>query len=163
MTTTTNYVTDVEEISATATLYPTAIVDSTEITAENAGTLLNLKGTRDNAQSDQAQQPTTEQLIAYMQHMRKLHNAKCRKKGFKDHIHQRAGHKLERKLERQGSLYGRVSLVSQMYNDIQVRKFKEAKEVVAAKHEAAMAELGTMHSTNTTNPIDFPKVENAAL
>lgn len=33
--------------------------------------------------------------------------------------------KLARKLDRQGSVYGRVSIVSQMYNDIQARKFKE--------------------------------------
>ena len=35
--------------------------------------------------------------------------------------------KLERKLDRQGSLYGRVSLVSQTFNDIQKCKFKEMR------------------------------------
>ena len=33
--------------------------------------------------------------------------------------------KLARKLDRQGSVYGRVSLVSQTFNDIQSRKFKQ--------------------------------------
>lgn len=35
--------------------------------------------------------------------------------------------KLARKLDRQGSVYGRVSLVSQTFNDIQARKFKDAR------------------------------------
>lgn len=73
-------------------------------------------------------QPTQEQIMAYMKFMRARHNAQCRKKGFKDHIHQPAGHKLERKLIRQGSLYGRLSLIAEMFKDIRERKFKEVKE-----------------------------------
>lgn len=107
------------------------IVDAEVITAENAGTMLNIKGTE--AIAENQTQPSREQIMAYMQHMRSLHNRQCRKKGFKDHIHQPVGHKLERKLERQGSLYGRVSLVSQMYNDIQERKFKDAMETSLSK------------------------------
>ena len=34
--------------------------------------------------------------------------------------------KLARNLDRQGSLYGRVSIVSQTFNNIQARKFKDA-------------------------------------
>ena len=36
--------------------------------------------------------------------------------------------KLARKLDRQGSVYGRVSLVSQTFNDIQSRKFKDGRQ-----------------------------------
>lgn len=34
--------------------------------------------------------------------------------------------KLARKLDRQGSVYGRVSIVTQTFNDIQARKHKHA-------------------------------------
>lgn len=77
-------------------------------------------------------QPTQDEIMAFMRHMQARHNAKCRKKGFKDHIHQPAGNKLSRKLARAGTLYGRLSLVGEMMKDIQARKFKEAKEHHAA-------------------------------
>lgn len=35
--------------------------------------------------------------------------------------------KLERKLNRQGSLYGHVSIVQQTFNAIQAQKFKDSK------------------------------------
>ena len=57
------------------------------------------------------------------------HGAKCRKIGFKGHRHQQPGTKLGRNLERQGSVYGRVSLVQEMFNDMNAAKFAQRKEI----------------------------------
>ncbi len=156
MTTANHEVTDATVVDAPNSSYDL----SSAITAENAGVLLNTKGTT-ATEAETPVQPTTEQLIAYMQHMRRVHNAKCRKKGFKGHIHQASGHKLQRKLERQGSVYGHVSLVSQMYNDIQARKYKDAQANAASVVEKFSS--AQYHTTNTDNPIDFPKETNVAI
>lgn len=74
-----------------------------------------------------ATQVTPEQIQRYLKMLRKEHNTHCRKKGFKGHIHQAAGHKLVRKLDRQGSLYARPSTVGQTFLDMQASAFKIAK------------------------------------
>ena len=110
--------------------------------------------------TEDAQAPAlnSAQIQQYLQMLRKIHGAKCRTKGFTKHVHQPAGNKLARKLERHGSLYGRLSLVGEMFKDIQARKFKEAKELAEAKLAKLKADVQAIraHETNTTNPIDFP-------
>lgn len=69
-----------------------------------------------------------QSIHAYMREIRRQHNAKCRKRGFRGHAHQSAGHKMIRALERNGSLYGAVSIIQQTFNAIQKQKFKNAKE-----------------------------------
>lgn len=148
------------------TITPENITDVEPITAENASSMLHqVEGIVKSGPTETIVQPSQEQIMAYMQHLRKMHNAKCRKKGFKDHIHQPAGHKLQRKLARQGSLYGRLSLVGEMMKDIQLRKFKEARDEMIAKAESIRAKFlaGIPHQTNTTNPIDFPRENHATV
>ncbi len=74
-------------------------------------------------------QITEEQFAAYMEAYSKQHGMKCRKKGFTGHFHQPAGSKLSRKLLNQGSLYGRVSLISQTFNEMRAQAWKDSKAV----------------------------------
>lgn len=99
----------------------------------------------------QPAQLTAEQIDAYIKYLRAKHNSQCRKKGFKNHIHRPAGNKLKRKLERQGSLYWRLSLIGELFKDMREQKFKNAKENLTNQ----------IHATNTNNPIDFPKENHA--
>lgn len=71
----------------------------------------------------------------YIRELIRAHGAKCRKKGFKDHIHRPAGSKLERKLRRQGSLYRKVSVVYETFLDIQSHKFKEKQAMLKLQCE----------------------------
>jgi hypothetical protein len=79
-------------------------------------------------------QVTPEQIQQYLRMLanqeKAKHNAQCRKKGFTGHIHQAAGNKLIRKLNRQGSLYARPSTVGQTFLDMQTAKFKASKVTV---------------------------------
>lgn len=72
--------------------------------------------------------PTNPKVTAILsQAAKEAIGASKRKKGCQTHKVNPAGSKLARKLERQGSLYGRQSLVAEVMSEIQVRKFKEAR------------------------------------
>lgn len=64
-------------------------------------------------------------MMVWMKASREAYGAQCRKPSHVHRTRNPAGAKLERKLAQQGSLYSKVSLVQEMYNDIQQRKFKE--------------------------------------
>lgn len=122
--------------------------------------ITDVEATFDTTPTLTQRQMTQGEVLDMVRATQLNHNAKCRKKGFVGHASNPAGSKLERKIERQGSLYGRVSTVGQLMLEMQTRKFKEAKENKAAKirvmkNEIASARIG-IHQTNTNNPIDFP-------
>ena len=82
------------------------------------------------SQADQSQQMTPAQMhdmVVWMKAARDAKGKQCRKKGHKGHVVNPAGNKLERKLERQGGLYGRNSLVYQTFLDMRAQAFKAFK------------------------------------
>lgn len=83
-------------------------------------------------------QLTPEQIHnmqVWMRAAREAYGARCRKKGHVHLTRNPAGAKMARKLARQGSLYGRVTIVTEAFNNIQKRKFLENKEKACQEQE----------------------------
>jgi len=67
------------------------------------------------------------QIMNYMRWMERQQGALCRKKGYTKHAANPAGSKLQRKLARCGTLYGRLSQIAETFNDMAIQKFKDAR------------------------------------